>query len=79
LVYTFIHVNYFEEYYFRRNLKRVVIWGFLHMIMGVPLGFFYKYVYYKYGVDYAYALHFSTNRTVLLISIVSFLLFGDRV
>ena len=45
----------------------------------VPLGFFYKYVYDKYGVDYAYALHFSTNRTVLLISIVSFLLFGDRV
>ena len=86
LIYTFIHVNYFEEYYFRRNLKRVVIWGFLHMIMGVtvsvvlmllPLGFFYKYVYDKYGVDYAYALHFSTNMTVLLISIVSFLLFGD--
>jgi hypothetical protein len=24
LVYTFVHVNYFEEYYFRTNLKRVV-------------------------------------------------------
>jgi hypothetical protein len=28
LVYTFIHVNYFEEYYFRTNLKRVVVWAF---------------------------------------------------
>jgi hypothetical protein len=37
LVYTFIHVNYFEEYYFRTNLKRVVIWAFLHMVMGVTL------------------------------------------
>jgi hypothetical protein len=49
------------------------------VLMLLPLGFFYKYVYDKYGVDYAYALHFSTNMTVLLISIVSFLLFGDRV
>lgn len=82
LVYTFIHVNYFEEYYFRTNLKRVVIWAFLHTIMGVsvsvalmllPLGFFYKYIYDKYGVDYAYALHFSTNITILLISILSFI------
>ena len=44
LVYTFIHVNYFEEYYFRTNLKRVVIWAFLHMVMGVThvaaIGFF---------------------------------------
>ena len=47
------------------------------VLMLLPLGFFYKYVYDKYGVDYAYALHFSTNMTVLLISIVSFLLFGD--
>ena len=37
LVYAFIHVNYFEEYYFRTNLKRVVIWAFLHMVMGVTL------------------------------------------
>jgi hypothetical protein len=64
LVYTFIHVNYFEEYYFRTSPKRVVIWAFVHMIMGVtvsvalmlvPLGFFYKYIHNKYGVDYAYA------------------------
>ncbi|HZD36085.1 MAG TPA: hypothetical protein VE130_12845 [Nitrososphaeraceae archaeon] len=82
LVYTFIHVNYFEEYYFRTNSKRVVIWAFLHMVMGVsvgvalmllPLGFFYKYIYDKYGVDYAYALHFSTNITILSISAISFI------
>jgi hypothetical protein len=88
LVYTFIHVNYFEEYYFRTNLKRVVIWAFLHMVMGVtvgvvimllPLGFFYKYIHDKYGVDYAYALHFSTNVTILLISIMSFIALGNKV
>jgi membrane protease YdiL (CAAX protease family) len=88
LVYTFIHVNYFEEYYFRTNPKRVVIWAFLHMVMGVtisvalmllPLGFFYKYLRDKYGVDYAYALHFSTNITILLISIVSFIVLGNGV
>jgi hypothetical protein len=82
LIYTFIHINYFEEYYFRTNLKRVVIWAFWHMVMGVtvsvvlmllPLGFFYKYIHDKYGVDYAYALHFSTNIAILLISIVSFI------
>jgi membrane protease YdiL (CAAX protease family) len=87
LVYTFIHVNYFEEYYFRTNLKRVVIWAFLHMVMGVtlsvalmllPLGFFYKYIHDKYGVDYAYALHFSTNITILLISIMSFIVMSYR-
>ena len=83
LIYTFFHVNYFEEYYFRSSRKRVVIWGFLHMIMGVsvsvvlmliPVGFFYKYIYDKYSIDYAYALHFSTNMTILLISVISFLL-----
>src|SRR3712207_5084552 len=26
LVYTSIHVNYFEEYYFRKNYKRVIAW-----------------------------------------------------
>jgi membrane protease YdiL (CAAX protease family) len=82
LVYTFIHVNYFEEYYFRTNKKRVVIWSFLHMVMGVsvsvaimllPLGFFYKYIHDKYGIDYAYVLHFFTNITILSISAISFI------
>lgn len=44
LIYTFIHVNYFESE--------------LHD---------------KCGVDYAYALHFSTNMTILSISIISFI------
>lgn len=88
LVYTFIHINYFEEYYFRKSIRRVVLWAFLHVVMGVtvsfalmlvPLGFFYKYIYDKYGVDYAYALHFSTNMTLLLISLVAFLAYGNRV
>ncbi len=86
LIYTFVHVNYFEEYYFRTSLKRVIVWAFLHMVMGVtvsvvimllPLGFFYKYIHDRYGVDYAYALHFSTNMAILLISIISFLIVGN--
>jgi hypothetical protein len=83
LIYTFIHVNYFEEYYFRTNLKRVTLWAFLHIVMGVtigvaimllPLGFFYKYIYDKYGINHAYTLHFSTNIAILLISIMSFVM-----
>jgi hypothetical protein len=33
-------------------------------LMLLPLGLFYKYIYDKYGVNYAYALHFSTNITI---------------
>jgi membrane protease YdiL (CAAX protease family) len=81
LVYMLIHVNYFEEYYFRKNLKRVVLWGFLHLLMGVslsavfillPLGFFYKYIYNKYGLNHAYALHFATNIVLIGVTICSF-------
>jgi hypothetical protein len=88
LVYTFVHLNYFEEYYFRKSVRRVVIWALLHVIMGVtvsvavmlvPLGFFYKYIYDKYGVNYAFALHFFTNMSLLLISSVSFLASGNKV
>ncbi|MDF2769588.1 MAG: hypothetical protein K0S91_2423 [Nitrososphaeraceae archaeon] len=35
LIYMLIHVNYFEEFYFRKNVKRVVIWALLHIVMGV--------------------------------------------
>jgi hypothetical protein len=81
LVYMLIHVNYYEEYYFRKNSKRVVIWGFLHILMGVslnavfillPLGFFYKYVYTKYGINYAYALHFATNIVLIVVTVCSY-------
>ena len=51
LIYTFIHVNYFEEYYFRRNLKRVVIWGFLHMIMGVLLVLYLCYCLWVFSTN----------------------------
>jgi membrane protease YdiL (CAAX protease family) len=81
LVYMLIHVNYFEELYFRKNVKRVILWAFLHVAMGVainvalvllPLGFFYRYLFNKYGVNYAYALHFATNLVIVGISFISY-------
>jgi hypothetical protein len=45
----------------------------------LPLRFFYKYIHDKYGVDYAYALHFSTNMTILSISLVSFVVMGNEI
>jgi membrane protease YdiL (CAAX protease family) len=48
-------------------------------VMLVPLGFFYKYIYDKYGVNYPFALHFFTNMSLLLISSVSFLASGNKV
>jgi membrane protease YdiL (CAAX protease family) len=83
LLYMLIHVNYFEEYYFRTNSKRVVIWGFLHILMGVslsvvlillPLGFFYKYIYDKYSINHAYMLHFATNVALIVVTISSYFL-----
>ena len=81
LVYMLIHVNYFEELYFRKNALSTVAWAFLHIAMGVPvhvalallpLGFLYKHVYKKHGVNHAYALHFVTNMAVVALSVGSF-------
>ncbi len=81
LFYMLVHVNYFEEFYFRKNSKRVVIWAFLHIVMGVPvhvalvllpLGFFYKHIYDKYDVNHSYALHFATNIVIIFSSLASF-------
>lgn len=81
LVYMLIHVNYFEEMYFRKTALHTVVWAFLHIAMGVavhvalallPLGFFYKYLYKKRGLDHAYALHFATNIIIVAVSIASF-------
>ncbi|HVX02613.1 MAG TPA: hypothetical protein VHA09_05625 [Nitrososphaera sp.] len=81
LVYMLIHVNYFEEMYFRKTALHTVVWAFLHVAMGVavhvalallPLGFFYKYLYKKRGLDHAYALHFATNIIIVAVSIASF-------
>ena len=83
LVYMLVHVNYFEEMYFRKNVKLVVIWAFLHIAMGVavyvvfallPLGFLYQRVYFKRGLNHAYALHFVTNLGVVGIAMLSYFL-----
>jgi hypothetical protein len=81
LVYMLIHVNYFEELYFRKNVRLVILWAFLHVAMGVaihvalvllPLGLFYRHLFNRYGVNYAYALHFATNLVLVGISLISY-------
>ena len=83
LIYMLIHVNYFEEFYFRKNVKRVVIWALFHIVMGVavyvvivllPLGFFYRYILDKYSINHAYTLHFATNLVLIGISVSSYFL-----
>src|SRR5437868_7674550 len=37
LIYMLIHVNYFEELYFRKNIRLVILWAFLHVAMGVAI------------------------------------------
>jgi hypothetical protein len=83
LVYMLVHVNYFEEMYFRKNVVMVVVWAFLHVAMGVavhvalallPLGFLYYRIYKKHGVNQAYALHFVTNTVLVALSVGSYLL-----
>jgi hypothetical protein len=82
LVYMLIHVNYFEELYFRKNALLTVAWAFLHVAMGVPvhvalallpLGFLYKHIYKKRGINHAYALHFATNMAVVAASVSAYL------
>jgi membrane protease YdiL (CAAX protease family) len=82
LVYMLIHVNYFEEMYFRKSALLTVVWAFLHVAMGVavhvaiallPIGFFYKYLYRTKGLNHAYALHFATNIVVVAVSVGSYL------
>lgn len=83
LVYMLIHVNYFEELYFRKSARLVVLWAFLHIAMGVavhvalallPIGFLYRHLYVKRGVNHAYALHFVTNMVIVATSVSSFFL-----
>ena len=82
LVYMLLHVNYFEELYFRQDVKRVVIWALLHLVMGVaiyvafallPLGLFYKFIKNKYDVNHAFTLHFVTNIIIISISLSLFI------
>ena len=81
LIYMLIHVNYFEELYFRKNIPLTIGWAFLHVAMGVavhvalallPVGLLYKYIYKKCGINHAYTLHFATNIIIVSVSIGSY-------
>lgn len=80
LIYMFIHINYVEEFYFRRSKKMVVIWALIHIAMGIkvhmailliPIGFLFKYIYDKKGINHSYAMHFATNIMVVLALLAS--------
>lgn len=75
LIYMFIHINFVEEFYFRKSKKMVLVWAVAHIAMGIkvhmailliPIGFLFKYVYDKKGVNHSYAMHFATNICVVV-------------
>lgn len=74
LLYMFIHINHVEELYFRKSKKMVIVWALTHLAMGIkvhmailliPIGFLFKYVYDKKGLNHSYAMHFTTNILVV--------------
>ncbi|MFB5645011.1 MAG: hypothetical protein ACE5R3_00265 [Nitrosopumilaceae archaeon] len=82
LVYMFIHINYVEELYFRKSKKMVVVWALIHIAMGIkihmalillPIGFLFKYIYDKKGIEHSYAMHFATNVLIVISLFFSFL------
>jgi len=82
LLYMFVHVNYVEELYFRRSKKMVIVWALIHILMGIkvhmalvliPIGFLFKYVYDKKGLNHSYAMHFATNILVIATLFFSFI------
>ena len=82
LIYMFIHINYLEEYYFRKSKKMVLVWALIHIAMGIkvhmaliliPIGFLFKYIYDKKGINHSYAMHFMTNILVILTFFLSFI------
>ena len=82
LIYMFIHINYIEELYFRKSKKMVVVWALIHIAMGIkihmaiiliPIGFLFKYIYDKKGINHAYAMHFATNILVVFSLFLSFI------
>ena len=82
LVYMFIHINYVEELYFRKSKKMVVVWALIHIAMGIkihmalvllPIGFLFKYIYDKKGIEHSYAMHFATNSLIVITLFFSFL------
>ena len=83
LLYMFLHINYFEEFYFRKSKKMVLIWALIHIGMGIkihmalvliPIGFVFKYIYDKKGIKHSYAMHFATNILVVGMLFLSFVL-----
>jgi len=83
LLYMFIHINYYEELYFRKTKKMVLVWAFIHIAMGIkvhfaliliPIGFIFKYIYDKKGVENSYSMHFVTNVLVVCTLFLSFIL-----
>ena len=81
LLYMFIHINYVEELYFRKSKKMVIVWALIHIAMGVkvhmaimliPIGFLFKYIYDKKGLNHSYAMHFATNILVVITLFLSF-------
>jgi hypothetical protein len=82
LIYMLLHLNYYEEFYFRKNKKLVVLWAFLHIAMGVqihiafallPVGFIYKYIHDKYGINNAYSAHFATNVFIVVAMLLAYI------
>ena len=82
LLYMFIHINYVEELYFRKSKKMVIVWALIHIAMGVkvhmaimliPVGFLFKYIYDKKGLNHSYAMHFATNILVVITLFFSFI------
>jgi len=68
--------------YFRKSKKMVVIWALMHIAMGIkvhtalmllPLGFFFKIIYDKKGINHSYATHFATNILIVITLFLSFM------
>ena len=82
LIYMFIHINYVEEFYFRKTKKMVILWALVHIAMGIkvhmaimliPIGFLFKYIYDKKGLNHSYAMHFATNIMLVITLFFSFI------
>lgn len=77
--------NYYEETDFRSSYKMVVVWAFLHLIMGIPIwavipifsvGLCYKVIHDRWSVNHSYCTHFFTNMVIIMIATISIILVG---
>jgi len=85
LVFMCLICNYWEEEIFRKSYRAVLIWSLLHLAMGIPLyatiplffsGIVYKHIYDKYSIDHAFACHFFTNLSLILLILAKPFLFS---